>query len=172
VLTPRHPERLDEVEATAREFGVVARRSALAEPGPDQERGDVGADIILVDTMGELAKIYAAADVVYVGGTFHRHGGQNFLEPCGLAKPTLTGPHLWNFREPAELLGGAGAMRIVETPEALGEALKEIVDDPSVGVAMGAKARDLLLRQRGAARRMVDRMNAIAVAAARRGRER
>lgn len=101
---------------------------------------------------------------MYIGGTFHRHGGQNFVEPCGLAKPTLVGPHLWNFREPAELLGGAGALRIVETPEALAEAFREIADNPAEGAAMGRKARELLLRQRGAARRMVDRLDALAIA--------
>ncbi|MCD8138577.1 MAG: 3-deoxy-D-manno-octulosonic acid transferase [Planctomycetaceae bacterium] len=168
VLTPRHPERLDEVEAVARDYGTVIRRSALPEPSPDQERGAVDADIILVDTMGELAKIYAAADVVYIGGTFHRHGGQNFMEPCGLAKPTLVGPHLWNFREPAELLRGADGLRVVETPELLADALKEFVDNPAAGVAMGRRAREALLKQRGAARRMVDRINGIASALTRR----
>lgn len=159
VLTPRHPERLAEVEASASEFGTVVRRSALAEPGPAQDKADVRGDIILVDTMGELSKIYSAADVVFIGGTLNRHGGQNFMEPCGLAKPTLVGPHLWNFREPAELLGGEECLCIVQTPEELPQALRRMLDNPAEAKEMGEKARQVLLKQRGAARRMADRLN-------------
>jgi 3-deoxy-D-manno-octulosonic-acid transferase len=162
VLAPRHPERLAEVEAVASGFGTVIRRSALSEPGPGEDRADVGAGIILVDTMGELSKIYGAADVVFIGGTLNRHGGQNFMEPCGLAKPTVVGPHLWNFREPAELLGGGDCLRIVPTPEELAPALKRMLDNPAEARAMGERARQALLRQRGAARRMADRLNAMA----------
>ena len=162
VLTPRHPERLDEVEAEAKAFGKVVRRSRLAEPLPGEEAGACDADIILVDTMGELSKIYSAADLVFVGGTFIRHGGQNFIEPCGLAKPTLVGPHLWNFREPAELLGEKGLIRVVDEPSGLAEALGEMVANPEKAAAMGAGARTELLKQRGAARRMADRLKVLA----------
>ena len=161
VLTPRHPHRLNEVEAIASEFGRVVRRSSLVEPGPAQDRADVGAEIILVDTMGELSKIYAAADIVFVGGTFIPHGGQNFIEPCGLAKPTVVGPNLWNFREPAELLGGE-CMKVVETPQQLAEVLGEFIANPAAACDMGDRARALLLKQRGAARRMADRITGMA----------
>ena len=169
VLTPRHPERLNEVEATASAYGRVVRRSKLAEPAPGEDKADVGADIIIVDTMGELSKIYSAADVVFIGGTLIRHGGQNFMEPCGLAKPTLVGPHLWNFREPAELLGGEACLRIVQTPDELAEALREMLSNPKAAREMGEKARRVLLKQRGAARRMADRLNAMAKMIAGRG---
>ncbi len=162
VIAPRHPERLAEVEAVAAEFGGVVRRSALAEPGPNDARADVRADIILVDSMGELSKIYGAADIVFIGGTLNRHGGQNFMEPCGLAKPTLVGPHLWNFREPAELLGGQGGLCVVQTPEDLAPALRRMLEAPAEAKAMGEKARQALLGQRGAARRMADRLNGMA----------
>ena len=168
VLTPRHPERLDEVEAMAREFGKVVRRSAISEPGPGDERGNCDADIILVDTMGELSRIYSAADMVFIGGSLIRHGGQNFIEPCGLAKPTIAGPHLWNFAEPAELLGGKGLMRIVKDADELTAALREMIADPAAASAMGEQARQELLKQRGAARRMLNRLDGLAkIAAAR-----
>lgn len=169
-LAPRHPERLNEVEAVAAGYGKVVRRSALPEPGiePEAEAGRGGgkdargADIILVDTMGELSKIYSAADIVFVGGTFIRHGGQNFIEPCGLAKPTIVGPHLWNFREAAELLSGESALATAHSPEDLAAALRNMVADPAAATAMGEKARQTLLKHRGAARRMADRLKAIA----------
>ncbi|MDR1744358.1 MAG: 3-deoxy-D-manno-octulosonic acid transferase [Planctomycetota bacterium] len=162
VVAPRHPERLDEVEAIASGYGKVARRSALAEPGPEEEKAAVDADVILVDTMGELSKIYAAADVVFTGGSLVRHGGQNFLEPCGLAKPTLVGPHLWNFREAAELLEGESCLRVVRHPEELAGAFGEMFARPDAAAGMGERARRILLERRGAARRMADRLGIIA----------
>lgn len=162
VLTPRHPERLDEVEKTAQAFGRVKRRSQLAEPAPNENKANADVDIILVDTMGELSKIYSAADIVFVGGTLVKHGGQNFIEPCGLAKPTVVGPYLWNFNEPAKLLGSNDCLRIVQSTGELAAAFKEVLDKPAEAAAMGAKARRLLLEQRGAARRMADRLKVMA----------
>lgn len=166
VLAPRHPERLGEVEGEAGAFGRVVRRSNLSEPAAGLERGTVGGDFVLVDTMGELSKIYAAADLVFVGGTFIRHGGQNFIEPCGLARPTVVGPHLWNFREPAELLRD-GCLRVVNTPEELSASFADMIANPAEAAAMGDRARERLLKQRGAAKRMVDRLNVMARMAAR-----
>ncbi len=162
VLTPRHPERLDEVEKAAGEFGRVVRRSRLADFVPEGGAEGGGFDIVLVDTMGELSRIYAAADMVFVGGTLIRHGGQNFIEPCGLAKPTVTGPHLWNFAEPAELLGQNRLMRIIQAPEELAGVFGEWIQDPAAAARMGEAARAELLKQRGAARRMADRLKVIA----------
>ena len=156
-LAPRHPERLDEVERLASTFGRVARRSRLpdfplpGDPGP-------GADIILVDGVGELARIYAAADMVFVGGSLTRRGGQNFLEACGLGKPTVVGPHLWNFREPAELLGGLGLLRRVEDREGLRLVFAEWLANPTAAADLGGRARVELRRRRGATRKTADRL--------------
>lgn len=162
VLTPRHPERLDEVEALAKQYGTVIRRSALPEPMPTQEKSQFEGNIILVDTLGELAKMYSAADVVFVGGTCNKHGGQNFMEPCGLAKPTLVGPYLWNFKEPADLLCGAEAIRKVSDPSELAGALRELLAHPAQMLSIGKKAREVLLQQRGATRRMGNRLGTLA----------
>ncbi|MCC8190411.1 MAG: 3-deoxy-D-manno-octulosonic acid transferase [Planctomycetes bacterium] len=163
VLAPRHPERLDAVEREAAAFGRVVRRSRLEEPLPTEERGRCDADIILVDTMGELSRLYAAADLVFVGGTLKPHGGQNFIEPCGLARPTVVGPHLWNFREPAALLGDAGLLRVVRDQQGLADALADLLAHPDRAAAMGERARELLLQQRGATDRMAERLQELAV---------
>lgn len=160
LLVPRHPERLNEVETLAKEYGTTIRRSALG--GPGDERDGNAADIIIGDTMGELAKFYAAADVAFVGGTLWRHGGQNFIEPCGLGVPTVVGPHLWNFREPAELLSACGGLRLIGDSEQLAGALGDMLANPAAAREMGARARRALLGQRGAARRMADRLAAMA----------
>ncbi len=163
VLTPRHPERLNEVEEMARAFGKVARRSQL--PEPELAREPDRPDIVLVDTMGELAKIYAAGDIVFVGGTLHPHGGQNFMEPCGLARPTLVGPNVWNFLEPMDLLKAEKGILVVQSGEELTEELKKYLQDPKEADRMGLRAREALLKERGATRRMADRLNALAKAA-------
>ncbi len=169
VLAPRHPERLDEVEKLASAYGKVVRRSHLREPGVDGG-SDNDADIILVDTMGELSKIYAAADVVIIGGTFIRHGGQNFMEPCGLGRPTLVGPHLSNFQEPADLLRKAEGLLVVRGSYDLPNALCDLLHRPAVAESMGQRAREALLKERGAARRMADRIGVLTRVLARRER--
>ena len=166
VLVPRHPERLDKVEALARRHGRTARRSALAEPDPDGTAPmPVEADVILGDTMGELAKIYGAADLVFVGGTLAKRGGQNIIEPCGLGKPTVVGPNLWNFSEPAELLAGGQCLFVVKDAAGLAAAFRDLLGDPDRAARAGRRARELLLRERGAAGRIAGRLAVLAARA-------
>ena len=100
VIAPRHPARADTVEADIRrEGGNVLRRSRMgpaARPGPGQ--------IVLLDTVGELERVYARADAVFVGGSLVRHGGQNMMEPASLGKPVVVGRHIHNFRGEVEML--------------------------------------------------------------------
>ncbi|MHC4820424.1 MAG: 3-deoxy-D-manno-octulosonic acid transferase, partial [Planctomycetota bacterium] len=115
VLAPRHLERLADVEAAVREMGFEpVRRTDGADPGGAGPRR-----VVVLDTMGELASSYSAADVVYVGGSLVPHGGQNVLEPAGLAKPVLTGPHCWNFDEVVEALAESGGLEMVQDAEGL-----------------------------------------------------
>ncbi len=163
LLVPRHPERLGQVEELARRYGGVVRRSALADPKTDKEAPlPVEAEIILGDTMGELAKFYTAADLVFVGGTLTNRGGQNFIEPCGLGKPTVIGPNVWNFSEPAELLTANKCIRMVKDAEELKHVFPDLLTHRDEAKAMGKRARELLLQQRGAAERIVDRLDALA----------
>lgn len=163
VIVPRHPERLDKVEALTKHYGKVVRRSSLPEPeaGTD-DVNDIDADIILGDTMGELAKIYTAADVVFVGGTLTNRGGQNFMEPCGLGKATVVGPNLWNFSEPAELLRGSNCIIVVKDKDELATALADLFGDAQKAADIGARAREVLLSQRGAVSRIIKRLDKIA----------
>src|SRR6185295_3250937 len=97
VLAPRQPERFGEVERLARDAGfVVTRRTELpidAEPR---------ADVIVLDTIGELAQLYQLATAVFVGGSLADHGGHNILEPAVFGKPIVVGPHMQNFKEIAD----------------------------------------------------------------------
>ena len=106
VVAPRHPERAGEVAALAARRWPAVRRSELA--------GALLPDaVVILDTVGELAELYAVADVVFVGGSLVPRGGHNVIEPARLGKPVLFGPHTENFREPAALLANAGGGLII-----------------------------------------------------------
>src|SRR5207245_6831104 len=104
VIAPRHPERFGEVARLARDAGfVTTRRSELpidAEPS---------ADVVVLDTIGELAQVYQLATAVFVGGSLVDQGGHNILEPAVFGKPIVFGPHMQNFKEIAEEFLANGA---------------------------------------------------------------
>ena len=107
VVAPRHPERAAEVAALAARRWPAVRRSELA--------GALQPDaVVILDTVGELAELYAVADVVFVGGSLVPRGGHNMIEPARLGKPVLFGPHTENFREAAALLVEAGGGLIID----------------------------------------------------------
>ncbi len=162
VIAPRHPERLAMMAKAAAAFGVVKRRSELPEPTFDPAEDKAECDIIMVDVMGELSNIYNAADLVFVGGSLIPHGGQNFMEPCGLAKPTSVGPHVRNFSEPAALLTAAGGLRTVVDADDLAAWMQVVLDEPARAEETGRMARETLWRQRGATKRVVERLNLMA----------
>ena len=101
VLAPRQPDDFDAADRLAREAGLnVVRRSALAD-------GAVGADVFLLDTVGELAGTYALADAALLGGTFAPKGGHNVLEPLRAGAPVIVGPSVENIRETVDSAQGA-----------------------------------------------------------------
>jgi len=104
ILCPRHLERLNEVEGIISHFGLsFLRRTQLA---IDETRK--APLVFLLDTIGELAKIYSLATVVFVGGSLVPKGGQNILEPVNFGKPTIFGHYISNFQEIAELIENSG----------------------------------------------------------------
>ena len=151
LLAPRHPERLEEVERLLRRVGVSwVRRSQLPDQSPEK------VEVILLDTMGELARLYAAATVVFVGGSLIPHGGQNILEPAAHARPVLHGPSMGNFAEMRDLFQEAGAAIQVEGAAALSRHLAALLDDPQWADRMGKAGREIVEAHRGAARRTAD----------------
>jgi 3-deoxy-D-manno-octulosonic-acid transferase len=144
VLAPRHPERVAEVERLVRERGLQpVRRSGLPK---SQARGDV----IIVDTVGELAQIYRVASVVFVGGSLAPTGGHNMLEPALLRKPVLFGPHTTNFRESAELLLEAGGALLVRDGAELDAHMGALLVDAERRRLMGDAAFKAVAGRRGA----------------------
>ena len=154
VLAPRHPERVSEVDALIRSRGFTTlrrsdlpRRSAAATtPFP----------VILLDTVGELAQLYAVADVVFVGGSLVAAGGHNVLEVAARGKPVLTGPHTENFRDAAELLISCGAARTVTDASTLAAELLALLVAPALREQRGAAGRTAVASRHGAVRETLD----------------
>jgi 3-deoxy-D-manno-octulosonic-acid transferase len=145
VIAPRHPERFDEVERLAREEGFrTARRSALA---IDE---DPPADVVVLDTIGELAHLYRAATVVFVGGSLVPTGGHNILEPAAFGKPILFGPQMQNFREIAATFLQAGAAVQVPDEWALGGELRDLFANSERRARLGGAAQAIIEANHGA----------------------
>ena len=145
ILAPRQPERFPEVERLARDAGfVTVRRSDLpidAEPR---------ADVVVLDTIGELAQLYQLATAVFVGGSLVDHGGHNILEPAIYGKPIVFGPSMHNFKEIAEAFIAQDAAVQVTGVRGLEEALLALLTDPVRRARLGAAARALVESNRGA----------------------
>jgi 3-deoxy-D-manno-octulosonic-acid transferase len=145
IIAPRKPQQFDEVERLARRAGWnVARRNELrvdAEPGHD---------VVILDTVGELAQLYQVATVVFVGGSLVDTGGHNILEPAVFGKPIVFGPHMQNFAEIARTFLDNGAAIQVRTGRELGPVLLDLLGDPVRRASLGAAARALVEANRGA----------------------
>lgn len=153
VLVPRHAERRHEVEMELRERGV---RYALRSMSTDAGLKDGVPDAVLVDTTGELFGVYACADLVFVGKSLTRHGGQNIIEPALLGKPVLTGPHLENFPVVAQDFLDASALVRVRNPEELGVRIEALLLDTGAREALGRAAADVVKRKQGVVSRSLD----------------
>ena len=147
VLVPRHPPRSGEVLAGLAQLGLSAQRLTSLREGteqPDPSRP------LVVDTIGELERVYALADLVVIGGSLIPHGGQNLLEPAAQGVPVVCGPHMENFAQEVALLEEAGACRRVAGRGALGAALAALLGDPGLRSEIGDAGRRAVEAQRGA----------------------
>jgi 3-deoxy-D-manno-octulosonic-acid transferase len=149
VLVPRHPPRFDEVAHGLQRAGIrFARRSQRV--GERAGAAAAAADVLLVDTLGELLDFYAACDVAFVGGSLVPIGGHNLLEPAALGVPILTGPYTSNSTDIAKLLIARGAAAVVSDAEELGRAVSALLADPDERARIGKLGRDSVDSNRGA----------------------
>ena len=174
IIAPRHPERFDEVaDLLSRSGYTFARRSlekvtsaaearaagadSSAEAGriADVPTSSSAADLILLDTIGELAGIYRFATVVFVGGSLVPRGGHNIIEPAAFAKPIVVGPYTENFRQIVSDFERADAVVQLnatgqELVSSLERELSGLLSDRERARALGKRARNILLANRGA----------------------
>lgn len=150
LLAPRHPERSREVCALLAARGVPAVRRTQLESAPHH------ADVVVLDTVGELAALYELGSFAFIGGSLVPSGGHNPIEPARFGLPVLTGPHVRNFAAVyAEFLIGGGA-QVVYDAATLRRALLAWLDDPAAARRVGEAGRALLARHSGATARTVD----------------
>ncbi len=149
ILAPRHPDRFDAVAGLLLRSGVpFVRRSQLP---------SASASILLLDSLGELASLYARADVVFIGGSLVNWGGHNVVEPAFASRPVVVGPHMQNFRAIADALLAAGGLVQIQAPGELGPAMLHLLDHPDKAAAVGERARRLAESHRGATERALHR---------------
>ncbi|MEO8680077.1 MAG: 3-deoxy-D-manno-octulosonic acid transferase [Vicinamibacterales bacterium] len=150
ILAPRHPERFAEVEQLCRVEGwKVAKRTDLAIDAEPR------VDIVVLDTIGELATVYQVATVVFVGGSLVATGGHNVLEPAVFGKPIVFGPHMENFFEIADAFVTNGAGVQLSGARDLEDTLLTLMGDPVRRARLGAAARALVEANRGAKEKSV-----------------
>ena len=123
LIVPRHPQRVDAVEALLLAQGWrVSRRSQWGADGPPATEAQTTPTVWLGDTLGEMALYYSLADVALLGGSFEPLGGQNLIEAAACACPVIMGPHTFNFAQAAAMAAQAGAaVRVVDMTQALAQ---------------------------------------------------
>jgi 3-deoxy-D-manno-octulosonic-acid transferase len=164
ILAPRKPERFAEAEALARAEGHrVLRRSELAVDAEPR------ADVVILDTIGELAHLFQVATVVFVGGSLVDHGGHNILEPAVHGKPIVFGPHMQNFAEIAAAFLREQAAVQVSEGGALPAVVVRLMGDSVERARLGAAARALVEANRGAKPRTLEAIAAVLPPPGRRG---
>lgn len=151
IMAPRKPERFNEALVLSRAEGLRAvRRTELAVDAEPR------ADVVILDTIGELAHVLQIATVVFVGGSLVDQGGHNILEPAVHGKPVVFGPHMDNFAEiAAEFVANHAAIQV---PDALTltPTVIRLFSDPVERARIGAAARALVDANRGARQRTLD----------------
>jgi 3-deoxy-D-manno-octulosonic-acid transferase len=151
IIAPRKPERFGDAEALAIAEGFrVSRRTALPVDA------DPRADVVILDSIGELAHLFQVATVVFVGGSLVDQGGHNILEPAVHGKPIVFGPHMENFKEISETFRTQEAAIQVDDAGELAKVCVRLMGDPVERAKLGAAARALVEANRGAKPRTLD----------------
>jgi 3-deoxy-D-manno-octulosonic-acid transferase len=156
LIAPRHPERFDEVPPKVAALGLRCLRRSALEPGGWRDE-----EVVLLDTLGELASVYALADVVFVGGSLVPSGGHNILEPAAAGRPVTVGRHMENFQEIADQFRAAGALVQVADANELGDEVAALLLDEARRRELGERGRRLVEDNRGAVGRTLDALLAL-----------
>ena len=156
MIAPRHTERFDEVARLISESGFAwSRRSSPPQPT------DATADVVLLDSIGELRSVFQLAEIAFIGGSIIPHGGQNILEPAVQGVCVITGAYTQNFAAVIDALLAKDALiqlpplSIVEAAPALAQAFSELLGDQARRKAISARAQAVCAASRGATERTV-----------------
>lgn len=144
VVAPRYIERAERIASAALKLGLTTQLRSTA--------SGTGAQVSVLDTIGELASAYSIATLVFVGGSFVRRGGQNILEPAAAARPVLFGPHMHNFHDAVQVLLGRGGIQVASYVQ-LERVLVDLLRRPEQCRELGNTAQAQVIAVRGAAAR-------------------
>jgi 3-deoxy-D-manno-octulosonic-acid transferase len=156
LVAPRHPERFAAVPALVEAAGFRCLRRSTLDPLAWRD-----GEVLLLDSLGELAQVYALASVVFVGGSLVPSGGHNILEPAVAGKAVVVGPHMENFQEIADQFRAERAMVQVASPDELAHEVSALLLDEERRRGLGERARGLVGRNRGAVSRTVDALSSL-----------
>lgn len=154
ILAPRHPERFDAVANLVKELGIVLHRRSEWHDEP------LAGNVLLVDTIGELAALYGLADIAFVGGSLVPRGGHNIIEPAQHGVAIVTGNHTENFRDIVGLFRSHDAVRIVGLAE-LPLTLMQLAENTAERIALGRRARETMQSQMGATAKTLDALRGL-----------
>jgi 3-deoxy-D-manno-octulosonic-acid transferase len=149
ILAPRRPERFQSVADLVKSLGLPCWRRSL------WSGEDLGGSVLLLDSIGELAAVYALGTVAFVGGSLVEHGGHNILEPAQYGVPVLVGPHYENFREMVNLFRWKDAVRVVG-PAELPLTIIDLLANEAERSELGRRALETVRSQTGATQRTLD----------------
>ncbi|MDD5596200.1 MAG: 3-deoxy-D-manno-octulosonic acid transferase [Candidatus Omnitrophica bacterium] len=147
LIAPRHPQRSKEVadQLRAHAFNPVLLSTVAIETKENFEQA-----VFILDMVGQLVTFYAAADVVFVGGSLVKKGGHNILEPAGLGKPVIFGPQMFNFRDISELFLKNNGAILVHSQEELAAEIKYLLSHPAKIQEMSQLAQKIISENQGA----------------------
>jgi 3-deoxy-D-manno-octulosonic-acid transferase len=158
LLVPRHRDRFASVAELLTRRGVTFARRSRMVSGEEAPQLTREAPVLLVDTIGELATLYASADVAFVGGSLVPVGGHNLLEPAALGLPVLTGPSYFNGKEIAQLLLARGAALEVHGAKDLAAVLQQLLAAPERRDQIGSIGKEIIAANRGSVARLLTLM--------------
>jgi 3-deoxy-D-manno-octulosonic-acid transferase len=155
IIAPRDIRRAEEVEKIAASYSMfLKRRTVLSKLPPGSDFGC--SEAVIIDTIGELGRLYSLGDIIFVGGSLIPQGGHNILEPAAHGKPILVGPQMFNFKESYALLSSRGACLTIHNSQELADKIVELIQDTRTAAAMGQSAAAIMFENGGAARKSVD----------------
>jgi 3-deoxy-D-manno-octulosonic-acid transferase len=161
IIAPREIMRTNEILELAQKYGfsAVRRTDACRE---DFIQRDV--DIVILDTIGELGKIYGLGDIIYVGGSLVSHGGHNILEPAAHGKPIIVGPNMFNFKDTYALFSERKACITVYDRQSLTEQMLKLLTNPGLCQTMSQETLAIIKENKGASKRTLAHLRKLLIA--------
>lgn len=154
IIAPRHLTRTDSVsnliKQTGFKYGFRSKKEDFSEN-----------DVILLDTLGELSRMYSVADIAFIGGSFNNTGGHNPLEATIYSKPVVSGPSVKNFKDIYWLLSRSDAAKVVKTQEELEGHIRKLLSDASFYSKASSDSTEIFESQKGAKDFVISKMKTI-----------